>query len=64
MSTRWPELEFVMQCTVEHALHERWHFKAGEVAIIDLWVTNIQAHEDEEPESWFVRDGKLLKWPE
>jgi len=64
MSTRWPELDFVMQCTVEHELHESWHFKAGEVAIIDLWVTNIQSHEDEEPERWFVRDGKLLKWPD
>lgn len=64
MSSRWPDLEFVLQCTVEHELHERWHFKVGEVAIIDLWVTNIQAHEDDEPERWFVRDGKLLFWPD
>lgn len=64
MSARWPELEFVMGCSVEHELHERWHFKAGEVAIIDLCVTNIQAHEEDEPDRWFVRDGKLLKWPD
>jgi hypothetical protein len=64
MSSRWPELEFVLQCTIEHELNERWHFKVGEVSIIDLWVVDIQAHEDDEPERWFVRDGKLLFWPD
>lgn len=64
MSARWPELEFVLCNSVEHELNEAWHFRAGEVAIIDLWFEKFLAHEDEESEAWYVRDGKLLKWPD
>ena len=64
MSARWQDLEFVLDCTVEHERHESWHFKAGDIAIIDLWLEDIQAHEDEEAESWFVRNGEVLRWPE
>ena len=64
MSARWPDLEFVLSCIVEHELYETWCFRAGEISIIDLWTRNIQAHEDDEPDSWFVRNGELLNWPE
>ncbi len=64
ISSRWPNLEFVLGCTVEHELNERWYFKSGEIAVIDLWHVDIQAHEDEEAESWYVRKGDLLRWPE
>ena len=63
MSARWPDLEFVLSCSVEHEMYETWHFRAGAIAIIDLWTTNIQAHEDDEPDSWYVRNGELLNWP-
>ncbi len=64
MSARWPEVEFVVSCTIEHERYETWHFQAGDISIIELWLDDIQAHEDEESERWYVRDGVLLVWPE
>ncbi len=67
MSARWPDLEYVLTCTVVdgyYDIYEQWFFKDGDIASIALCVSNIHAADVDEVESWYVRDGQLFHWPE
>ena len=61
ISERWPGVEFVLSCTIEHELHERWRIQNGDCAIVDRCFHDIRSG----TRSWVVKDGFLFgDWQE